>query len=385
MFSAALLITFAVITYMRGINWGIDFVGGVKITAQFPGKPDINTIKTKLAARGIEASVQQIGDDDAGEFIFYSKLLSAPVYEFFASEFSGGLTVADLCAAIEADNYGLEIKAEKGTIAWLNELLANPGFHAQWVALKKPAADPAVDALVKDAAAKPDLLTKLNRILIEKTYTKLTPENNTVDGASDRSYALLWGAITKEFPDAKELAVETVGPAIGKYLRKSAIKLGIAAVIMMMLYLAFRFEFRYSVGAMVALVHDVAAAFLLCGVLQIEIDIPVIAALLTIFGYSVNDTIVVFDRIRETVNAKAAPKLSQIINISITQTMSRTILTSLTTLFSVVCILMFGGDTIRNFAIILLFGITLGTFSSIFVASPILLIWERYVKKNREV
>lgn len=193
---------------------------------------------------------------------------------------------------------------------------------------------------------------------------------------------LIQKKLSEKFGKVKFLSVENVGPAIGDFLRKSAVKLFIIALVLMSFYLTFRFEFKYSVGAMAALVHDMILTILFCGFMGVEINIPVVAALLTIFGYSVNDTIVIFDRIRENVNYKAKVTFTETIDKSISQSISRTILTSLTTLFSVLALYLIGGKVLNEFALVLLFGIFVGTYSSIYVASPVLVSWETFKAKK---
>ncbi len=188
--------------------------------------------------------------------------------------------------------------------------------------------------------------------------------------------------LKEKFKSVEFLSVENVGPAIGDYLRKSAFKLFIIALVLMSFYLTFRFEFKYSIGAMAALLHDMILTVLFCGFMGVEFSIPVIAALLTIFGYSVNDSIVIFDRIRENVNYDSNTIFTETINKSITQSISRTLLTSLTTMFSVLALYFIGGEVLNDFALVLLFGIFVGTYSSIYVASPVLSGWEKLVTKK---
>jgi len=171
------------------------------------------------------------------------------------------------------------------------------------------------------------------------------------------------------------MRIERVGPSIGKDLRGKALKAVIFAMIGICLYVSFRFEFRFAIAAIIALLHDVAIALGAIALTGRELSIPVIAALLTIVGYSINDTIVVFDRIREDrkLMRKATPK--EIINTSINQTFSRTLLTSMTTLVVILALYFFGGNVIHDFAFVMLVGVISGTYSSIFVASPILVDW----------
>lgn len=201
--------------------------------------------------------------------------------------------------------------------------------------------------------------------------------DDTVAGAELEKQSKIKADLSSKFPGVVIQSEENVGPAIGAFLKKSAIKLFIVAVALMTLYLTFRFEFKYSIGAMGALLHDVILCVLFCGFLGIEINIPVIAAILTIFGYSVNDTIVIFDRIRENTQIKSKETFSEVINKSITQSISRTLLTSLTTLFAVMSLYLLGGDVLNDFALVLVFGIIIGTYSSMYLASPILWGWEK--------
>lgn len=172
--------------------------------------------------------------------------------------------------------------------------------------------------------------------------------------------------------------VETVGPAVGDQLRKDAIAAITYALMFIVLYLWFRFELKFAVGAVVALLHDVLVTLGVFALFGREITIPVVAAILTIIGYSLNDTIVVFDRVRENLRVYRGKGLTfgDIIDVSINQTLSRTILTSLTTLFVVMVLFLFGGSAINDFAFALIVGIIVGTYSSIFVASPVVYMWE---------
>jgi preprotein translocase subunit SecF len=170
---------------------------------------------------------------------------------------------------------------------------------------------------------------------------------------------------------------ESVGPTMGEELKKSAMGSIVGALVMILLYITFRFELRYAVGAIIALIHDVLIVVGAFSLAQREINLPIIAALLTIVGYSLNDTIVIFDRIRENRKLLHRKKLTDIINISINQTLSRTILTSATTLIVVLCLYILGGTVINDFAFALLIGILVGTYSSVFVASPVVLWWAK--------
>ncbi len=171
-------------------------------------------------------------------------------------------------------------------------------------------------------------------------------------------------------------SVEQVGPKIGHELRSAAILAIIASLFFIVIYISWRFQYRYAIAAIIALMHDVLIVFGLFAVLDLQISLAIIAAFLTIVGYSLNDTIVVFDRVRENVKKLRSKPLIDQINVSINETLSRTALTSGTTLVVVLVLFFFGGTVIHDFAFAMLAGVIVGTYSSIFVASPVLVEWE---------
>jgi preprotein translocase subunit SecF len=175
--------------------------------------------------------------------------------------------------------------------------------------------------------------------------------------------------------------VDIVGPKVGNELKEKGIMSLVLATIGILMYVAFRFEWRFAVASIVALIHDISIALGAITLIGLDVNLDVLAALLTILGYSLNDTIIVFDRIREGVTKGRNIDLADIINESITRTLARTTLTSLTTFFVVFTLFMFGGEIIHAFAFTLLIGVVVGTYSSIFVASPILILFGFDVKE----
>jgi len=175
--------------------------------------------------------------------------------------------------------------------------------------------------------------------------------------------------------------VDIVGPKVGSELKEKGLMALFLSVAAILIYVAFRFEWRFAVASIVALVHDVSISMGAVALFQIDVNLDVLAAILTLLGYSLNDTIIVFDRIREGIVKSKNVDLAEIINESITRTLARTTLTSLTTFFVVFTLFMFGGEIIHAFAFTLLVGIIVGTYSSIFVASPILMLFGFDVKK----
>ena len=178
--------------------------------------------------------------------------------------------------------------------------------------------------------------------------------------------------------------VDIVGPKVGSELKEKGLMALLLSVGAILIYVAFRFEWRFAVASIVALIHDVSIAMGAVSLFSIDVNLDVLAAILTLLGYSLNDTIIVFDRIREGIVKSKNVDLAEIINESITRTLARTTLTSLTTFFVVFTLFMFGGEIIHAFAFTLLVGIIVGTYSSIFVASPILMYFGFDVKNYHE-
>ena len=195
------------------------------------------------------------------------------------------------------------------------------------------------------------------------------------------------GALTDTFgSDALEVRrVEMVGPKVGEDLRRKGMLAVTFSILGMLIYIWWRFELRFGVGAIFCLIHDVCITLGALSLTNKPVDLPIIAALLTVVGYSVNDTIIISDRIRENLKKMGRGRLPDIVNKSINQTLSRTCITAGTTLMVVVALYFLGGEVIHDFAFTLIVGIVAGTYSSIFIASPLLIVWEKLFphKKKR--
>ncbi len=178
--------------------------------------------------------------------------------------------------------------------------------------------------------------------------------------------------------------VDMVGPKVGSELREKGLMALILAIAGILIYVSFRFEWRFAVASVLALVHDISIAMGAIVLFNVEVNLDILAALLTILGYSLNDTIIVFDRIREGLTTVKSPNLAAIIDESVTRTLSRTVLTSLTTFFVVLTLFLMGGEIIHGFSFTLLVGIIVGTYSSIFIASPLLMFMGFDVEKYRQ-
>jgi preprotein translocase subunit SecF len=193
------------------------------------------------------------------------------------------------------------------------------------------------------------------------------------ESVSEQLILQVEAALVKVVPDIKFVSVESVGPKVSGELIQTAIIAVALAIGAVLIYIWLRFEWQFAVGAVIALVHDVILTIGIFSEIQIKFDLAIIAALLTIVGYSLNDTVVVFDRVRENLIKYKAKDIKEVLNISINETLSRTLMTSLTTLVALVALFVLGGDVIRGFVFAMIWGIIVGTYSSIFVASALLL------------
>jgi preprotein translocase subunit SecF len=192
-----------------------------------------------------------------------------------------------------------------------------------------------------------------------------------------QSAEAITSVLSQKFPDNKYVVDSTtvIGPKVGGRLRADAAKAIAVAVIGLLIYVAFRFQFRFGVGATIATFHDVLTVLGLFYIMGKEINLILVTALLTIAGYSITDTVVVFDRIRENLKLKQREEVKSVINSSLNEVLSRTIITSTTVLLSSLALFLFGGEVIHDFSLAMIMGVIVGTYSSIFVASPIVLLW----------
>jgi preprotein translocase subunit SecF len=208
---------------------------------------------------------------------------------------------------------------------------------------------------------------------VQKILIRVKKSDQEVGKVSD----VLTGIISQKLPDDKYVVDSTteIGPKVGGRLRKNSAQAIAIATLGILIYVAFRFKFDFAVGATVATFHDVLAVLAVFYLMGKEINLILVTALLTIAGYSLTDTVVVFDRIRENLRMKAKEPIESIMNLSVNEVLSRTIVTSLTVLLTSLALFLFGGEVIHDFALAMILGVIVGTYSSVFVASPIVLLW----------
>ncbi|MBS3766019.1 protein translocase subunit SecF [Candidatus Bipolaricaulota bacterium] len=239
-------------------------------------------------------------------------------------------------------------------------------------------------ARIRDFLSTTEGLDELSDSQIQsETGSPIAYINTKVDvGGNEALINDLRNSLSTEFAvDENEISVNSVGEQISREFQVKAMQAIGIALLVILIYISWRFRLRYAVGAVAAVIHDVTIALAVFALFGIEINLPTIGAFLTIVGYSLNDTIVYFDRMRENTGKRAARSMStfELINQSINQSLSRTLSTSTTTFIPVIALVVFGGPVLKAFSLALLIGVLVGTYSSIYVASPIVYLWDRYL------
>ncbi len=347
-----------------GPRYGIDFRGGALVYVKFADKPMPDKVRAALASK-----IPGGGAPEVVEVQGTNELI-------IGTEIQDEKTLAVTRQAI-VDTLAKEFGQSAGQRLDIN----NAGAGA--------VADRLRDALQRNGAGiSEQQLQDLSKAITK--YRDTPPQSGLLRNFEQLSgvpgvTAPVIAALNQEFYTAPYAIrnVELVGAKIGADLRRQAIYVVLSALGGMLIYIAFRFEWIYGVAAVLAVFHDTIITIGLFSLFDMEISLTVVAALLTLVGYSMNDTIVVFDRIRENLKLLRREKLEKLINISVNQTLSRTLLTSGLTFLTALSLFLFGGPVLKGFSFALVVGIIVGTYSSIFIASPILVLWQDFVEKRK--
>ena len=338
----------------HGLPRGVDFKGGTLVDIKFSNTPNDGKIRKAVEEAGYrDAKIQPlVGQNE--------RLVSLPETETSEKELDKGR--AEIVAAMEKA-FGSE---EPGKIDLNN---ASVSQISDYLLSKDPL------HLGTDAAARYSQIAREITTFRDQDRSGVLSSLDDLNGAIPPQVisALNEGTFTSQFGVR---SVQIVGPQVGAQLRKQAALAVVYSLAGMLVYLAFRFEWIYGVAAVVAVFHDTLITVGAFSLTNTEITLTVIAAILTLIGYSMNDTIVVFDRIRENVKLLRRESLSEIVNRSINQTLSRTVLTSGLTFLTVLSLYLFGGEVLRGFSFALVVGIIIGTYSSIAVAAPMLVAYQ---------
>lgn len=341
---------------VMGLNYGIDFAGGTEMQIKFTKKVSTGDLRKALIEMGFKKQIVVSMDSEAG----FEYLLRVERFSALSEEQTANME------KIFNDTFGPNLT----------------GFHFNQESGEKMEIqfkNPVQTSQIEEALKKNNL----------KNFNILT-----IGREGDNKYRIGLETLAKvlvedlgkkyEDDDIKILGVEAVGSQIGERLRTDGLLAIIYAIIGILIYVAFRFDTRFAPGAVIALVHDALITTGVFALFQFEVNMTVLAAILTVVGYSINDTIVVFDRIRENLLRYPEADTGKIINRSVNETLSRTILTSTTTLLVTIVLLIFGGYTLFGFAFALSFGVLIGTYSSIYVASPLIIVLEERLNWQRK-
>ncbi len=348
-----------------GLRYGIDFKGGALMTVKWAGQSPVDQIRKAVSRRiSGEVTVYELGDiSDRNLVVIGTELRDEK--ELNANRRAMQDTLEATFGQPGTSRLDFSNASQQMLIDRLRDPLQRAGVQL---------ADPQLQKLVADMV-----------------NFRNTPPRSGLVGNFDQLVAVpgMNSGIISVLKQECYLApfsvrqVEMVGPKVGAELRRKAILATLYALAGMLVYIAFRYEWIYGVGAVVAVFHDTIVTLGLFSLFNKEISLTVIAALLTLVGYSMNDTIVIFDRIRENLKILRREPLDSLMNKSINQTLSRTIMTSGLTFLTVIALYLFGGPVLHTFSFALVVGIIIGTYSSVFIASPIVLFWHNWADKRQ--
>ncbi len=349
-----------------GLKYGIDFKGGALMTVRFAYPPPIDKIRTAMAQKiKGDISVQNFTDPASrdevaiGTELQEERLLNA-----------NRQTMADVLTATFGQPQSGKLDFNNTSQQQLIDRLRDPLARAGAALSEQQLQTLVVNLLrFRDTPPRSGIVTDFNQL---SAVPGVTP--TVLNTLKQECYLAPFNIRN----------VEMVGPKVGAELRTKAILATLYALAGMLVYIAFRFEWIYGLGAVIACFHDTIITVGLFSIFNKEIDMTVIAALLTLVGYSMNDTIVIFDRIRENLKFMRRDSLETVMNRAINQTLSRTVMTSGLTFLTVIALFIWGGPVLHGFSFALVCGIIVGTYSSVFVASPIVLFWHNYADKRKK-
>jgi len=350
---------------IHGIQWGIDFKGGALMTVKFASEPQLDKIRSAMSHSSQihgDVSVQNItGGGATNEVEIGTQLANETQLNVNRQAMQDVLTqtFGQSGGKLDLNNAGAQALVER-----LRDPLARNGV---------PMSDQQLQEIVKNILAVRD-----------GKYSGLITDFNQLASVPGMNAAMM-NTLQQEcyLAPFHVVQVQMVGPKVGAELRNKAILATLYALAGMLVYIAFRFEWIYGLGAVIACFHDTLITVGLFSLFKEELTMTVIAALLTLVGYSMNDTIVIFDRIRENLKLSRREPLENVMNRAVNQTLSRTVMTSGLTFLTAIALFLFGGPVLHGFSFALVCGIIVGTYSSVFVASPIVLFWHNYVDKRK--
>ena len=363
--SVVLLAGLAYQFFGPGLNLGIDFVGGTQVTLKFLEHPDLGELRSSFSRLEVGTPlIQRFDEEEKNEILIRVENpegeegdFTRPILDLLDEDFN-----ADLGNRFDLNRQGSQALLDLMVAADADRIGGDEETRAEFYG-------PMAEAVLDYRKMGKGIFNSLDELGEVEGLSDAT-RNDLEDTVALGAFSLL--------------GAESVGPTVGADLQKKALLAIAFSLVGMLVYIWIRFHLPYAVGAVVALFHDVLITLPALAVTHREINLPTVAALLTLVGYSVNDTVVIFDRVRENLRLHRGEDLEKLMDLSINQTLSRTVITSGTTLIVVLSLFIFGGDVINTFAFVVLVGILVGTYSSMFVAAPAALAMNKLLVVRRE-
>jgi preprotein translocase subunit SecF len=355
----------AVVVFHKGLNVGIDFAGGTQVVAQFLKPPTADDLRKSLGQAGLgDATIQGYGTDNPDQFMIRTRL------------------------------QGNKEEGQEQEIIGALDRIYNPGQHPS-VDLNKAGAE-GIGAMLYDAdplqlkaaditAARDAYAEIAQGILGIRRNVGVIRDWQQLNSAKGMTPEVLQALQQRAYVgNFAVLSREVVGPTVGAELRQRGILAVAMSMLAMLVYIWIRFELRFGIGAVIALVHDVLVTLGLYALFGFEFNLTTIAAFLTLVGYSVNDSVVVFDRVREMLRKSKRMPFEKLLNDAVNMTLSRTMLTAGSVILVCIALLFLGGEVLRGFSFVMTVGVIVGTYSSVFVAASFALLWENWVQRRRD-
>jgi preprotein translocase subunit SecF len=348
------------ITGGKGLNPGVDFAGGTLIRLIFKNPVAISEVRKALRDAGVPGGKIQELEKGQREYIIRTLMAAGKEeeQEEEAQEIIGNMVIEALRGEDE------KLSVEQG-FRDLNKVDENELTRILEASFPEEASEIA------------------SKIISTRVRGKIIEDYNQLEEAGARKEVVDYLKEKTFLGNLTVLSKETVGPQVGHDLRRKATQATIWALIGMLIYIALRFKFAYGIAAILTLAHDVLVTVGIFSLTNREINLPVVAGILTIVGYSLNDTIVIFDRVRDNLKSLRKHTLQEVLNTSINQTLSRTVITSGTTLLTVVALYTLGGKVINDFAFTMIIGVISGTYSSIYQSCSLLYFWQKIFKPKK--
>jgi preprotein translocase subunit SecF len=358
------LLGLSVVVFHKGLNVGIDFAGGTQVVVQFLKPPTADDLRKSLAQTGPgDAVIQGYGAENPDQFMIRTRL------------------------------HGNQEEGQEQEIIGALDKIYNPGSHpafdinkggAEGLAALLFEADP-LQLKASDITAARDAYNEVAQSILAVRRQGVVRDFQQLANVKGMTPEILQTLKQQSYVgNFAVLSREVVGPTVGAELRQRGILAVVLSMLAMLVYIWIRFELRFGIGAVIALIHDVLVTLGLYALFGFEFNLTTIAAFLTLVGYSVNDSVVVFDRVREMLRKSKRMPFEKLLNDAVNMTLSRTMLTAGSVILVCIALLFLGGEVLRGFSFVMTVGVIVGTYSSVFVAASFALLWEHMLQRRRD-